>query len=69
MRPHLFNTYIATNTLTFYDNKRLENNQDQFKHVTWVISFAENIYNESWVEGIPFLGMNNLLLKYRFGLH
>lgn len=68
-RPHLFHKSVATDTLTFYDDKSPENNQDQSKHVSLVISFAENICDKSCVEGINFLGMNNLLLKYRFGLH
>jgi len=69
LRTHLFNTSVATDTLTFYDDKRPENNKDQSQHVSWVISCAENTYDKICFEGINFLRMNNLLLKYRFGLH
>ena len=63
LRPHLFNTSVATDIVTFYDDKMPENNQDQSKPVSWVIPFAENTYDKSCVEGISFLGKNNLLLK------
>ena len=61
LRPHLFNTSVATDNLTFYDDKRPENNQDQSKHVASVISFAENTYNKGCVDGINFLGITYYL--------
>jgi len=33
LRPHLFNTSVATDTLTFCGDRRPENNQDQSNDV------------------------------------